>query len=95
MSSRNIRLSALERKKATTIYTTMLNIKQQINFGSLVEIKKNAVNQLTNAGFLVDYVEIANAETLEIVEQWNGSTKLVILIAAFINEVRLIDNLLI
>jgi pantoate--beta-alanine ligase len=93
MSSRNMRLTATDREKATLIYKTFLDIKQQIKPGNLESIKKNAANILTAAGFRVDYVEIANAETLEIIAQWNGKTRLVILIAVFINGIRLIDNL--
>ena len=95
MSSRNVRLGDSDRKKAVLIYKTMLDIKQQIKQGSLKAIKTNAVKDLTTGGFTVDYVEIANAETLEIIEHWNNNTRLVILIAAFINGVRLIDNLVV
>ena len=95
MSSRNVRLGDTDREKAVLIYKTMLDIKQKIKQGSLMAIKTNAVKALTTAGFTVDYVEIANAETLEIVEKWNNNTRLVILIAAFINGVRLIDNLVV
>jgi pantoate--beta-alanine ligase len=95
MSSRNMRLAAADREKAPLIYKTMLEIKQDIKTVSFTAIKKNAVNTLTEAGFIVDYIEIANADTLEIIEHWNGSTKLVILVAAFINEIRLIDNLVV
>jgi len=38
-------------------------------------------------------VEIADAGNLTIIDQWNGTTKLVALVAAFLNEVRLIDNM--
>ena len=95
MSSRNVRLNDKDREKAALIYKTMLDIKQQIKQGSLKAIKTNAVKALTNAGFTVDYVEIANAETLEIIDESNNNTRLVILIAAFINGVRLIDNLVV
>ncbi|MBL7721162.1 MAG: pantoate--beta-alanine ligase, partial [Chitinophagaceae bacterium] len=45
-------------------------------------------------GFRVDYIEIADAKTLKAVNNWDGKKKLVALVAAFLNEVRLIDNLL-
>jgi pantoate--beta-alanine ligase len=95
MSSRNMRLNQTDREKASLIFKTILEIKQHIIPGSLQEIKKNAHNALTEAGFIVDYIEIANAQTLEIINQWNGSTDMVILIAAYIHGIRLIDNLLV
>ena len=53
-----------------------------------------AVNNLINAGFKVDYVEIADAANLEIINQWDGNKKLVAVAAAFLGDVRLIDNML-
>jgi pantoate--beta-alanine ligase len=38
-------------------------------------------------------VTIADAGTLQLKEDWDGKEKVVILIAAFLNEVRLIDNI--
>jgi pantoate--beta-alanine ligase len=49
---------------------------------------------LIQAGFKPDYVEITDADNLAIVNDWDGKQKLVALIAAFLNEVRLIDNML-
>ena len=49
---------------------------------------------LTEKGFKVDYVEIADADTLQIVDHWDGKQKLVALAAAFLNQVRLIDNII-
>ena len=49
---------------------------------------------LAENNFRVDYVTVADAQTLEPVLQWNGLQPIVALIAAFQNEVRLIDNML-
>jgi pantoate--beta-alanine ligase len=93
MSSRNIRLSADEKKQALKIFETLSYLKNNIKPGNLSELKQAAANNLTNAGFKVDYVEIADAGNLEIIEQWNGNRKLVAVVAAFSGEVRLIDNM--
>jgi len=37
---------------------------------------------------------LADADTLELISEWDGKTKLVALIAAFMGKVRLIDNLI-
>ena len=94
MSSRNMRLNEQERKLAVKISETLAFIKKEITKGYLDGIKERAKQYLNAEGFKVDYVEIANAATLEIVENNDGKKQLVALIAAFVGEVRLIDNML-
>ena len=94
MSSRNLRLPDADRKKAPLIYETLQFIQQNIRPGYLNDLKERAANYLTAEGFKVDYIEIADASTLALMETWDGKTPLVALAAAFIGEVRLIDNLL-
>jgi pantoate--beta-alanine ligase len=93
MSSRNLRLSETERKKAATIYETLQMVNNELEPGDLRALKQKAVSKLEQAGFKVDYVEIADANSLEIVDSWDGKEPLVALAAAFIGEVRLIDNI--
>ena len=95
MSSRNMRLNEEERKRAAGIYQVLTSIKDKLQPTSLMPVKDKAVEELAAKGFRVDYVEIADAATLEPVIQWDGRQKLVALVAAFNNEVRLIDNMLI
>lgn len=95
MSSRNMRLSPEDRKKAPAIYRALDYIKKELRAGELTGLKAKAGQQLTEAGFKVDYTEIAHAETLQIMDSWNGKDPLVALVAAFLNEVRLIDNMVI
>lgn len=94
MSSRNMRLNEESRAKAVEIFKTLSHIKAVIKPGDLVALKKDAVKKLNDAGFRTDYVEIADAGTLELKDNWNGKDKLVALCAAFLGEVRLIDNML-
>ena len=94
MSSRNLRLTNADRTSAIKIFETLSFLKNNIKPGDLEKLKNKAITDLTEAGFKVDYAEIANAENLELINQWNGKTKSVALIAAFIGEVRLIDNML-
>jgi pantoate--beta-alanine ligase len=95
MSSRNMRLSKEEREKAVTIYHVLSAIKNDAGKDDLSPLKQKGADQLTAKGFKVDYVEIANAKTLEPVTTRDNTTPLVALIAAFNGEVRLIDNMLI
>ncbi|MEO6549150.1 MAG: pantoate--beta-alanine ligase [Ferruginibacter sp.] len=94
MSSRNARLSEEDRMKAATIYQTLTTIKNHLVAGETSSVKELARQNLVEAGFKVDYVELAKAETLESIDKWDGITRLVALAAVYLNEVRLIDNLL-
>lgn len=94
MSSRNMRLDKEAREKAVEISRTLLHIKSSLKTGDLSELKTAAVEQLNRTGFKTDYVEIADADTLELIGRWDGKQKLVALCAAFLGEVRLIDNML-
>lgn len=94
MSSRNLRLKEDERKIAATIFQCLSMIKDYVKKVDLSELKFNATYLLEEAGFKVDYVEIADAGNLEIVKHWDGNQRIVALTAAFLNDVRLIDNML-
>ncbi len=92
MSSRNTRLSSEERSLAALISTTLRSVAEQIGPGNTEPHRAWAAEQLTRSGFRVDYFEIADAQTLEPVPVWEGTKPLVLLVAAFLGEVRLIDN---
>ncbi|MBO9202314.1 MULTISPECIES: pantoate--beta-alanine ligase [Niastella] len=98
MSSRNMRLTPEDRQKATAIYQCLILIKQQLNQGVFWPvIKEKAEKMLTDAGFRIDYVELADANTLQpatanLATVYQGAR--VALIAAFLHDVRLIDNML-
>jgi pantoate--beta-alanine ligase len=94
MSSRNVRLNEQERKQALNIYAAMNMIKNEMVPGKLQALKEKATRFLTEHGFKVDYVDIANAKNLALLEEWDGRQKVVVLVAAYLQEVRLIDNLL-
>jgi pantoate--beta-alanine ligase len=94
MSSRNMRLNETERRKAVLIFKSLSFIKDNTGTSGFETIKNTAISMLTTEGFRVDYIQIANANTLEPVTSWDGNEKLVALAAAYLNDVRLIDNLL-
>jgi len=94
MSSRNTRLNADERERATAISQALNYIKQKLTPGKLDDIIAAATAMLTSREFKVDYVAIADAQTLELITIWDRRQKIVALIAAFQHEVRLIDNML-
>lgn len=93
MSSRNRRLNESDRIKAASIFRTLSYLKQQLHTGSLDALLQTASDQLEQEGFRTDYLVVADADTLQPVSSWDGSQKLVALVAAFLGGVRLIDNL--
>jgi len=95
MSSRNTRLLPDDRIKAITISKALRYVKENLKAGDTKKIKDEAKKMLLQKGFLIDYVVIANADTLALIENWNGKEKVVALAAAFLNNVRLIDNIVI
>jgi pantoate--beta-alanine ligase len=94
MSSRNMRLTIEDRHTAVAISQTLKQMRMQLRPGSLQKIKEDATAFLTAKGFRVDYTEIVHADTLALLDNWNGKDPAVALIAAYIGEVRLIDNML-
>ena len=95
LSSRNTRLLPDDREKAATISAALRYIKENLKAGDAKKIKDEAKEMLLQKEFRIDYIEIADADTLELVENWNGKQKIVALAAAFLNGVRLIDNMVI
>ncbi len=94
MSSRNLRLNDNESKNATMLNRSLNFIKknwQELPFGDLLN---EAKKMLTDNELRIDYVEIADAETLQLVNEWDRKQKLVAVVAAFAGEVRLIDNMI-
>ena len=93
MSSRNRRLNESDRKKAASIFRTLSYLKQQLHTVSLDALLQTASDQLEQEGFRTDYLVVADAASLQPVSTWDGSQKLVALVATFLGGVRLIDNL--
>lgn len=94
MSSRNMRLKENERKLALAISKALLAIKANYGSAPIDKLEADGIKFLEENGFKVDYVSISDANTLEAITSYNKDQKAVALIAAFINDVRLIDNML-
>jgi len=92
MSSRNKRLSESERQQSLIIYKAMNSIRENLSPNNLAELKATAKHAIAEEGFEIDYIEITD-EALLPIQQWDGKTLLIVLVAASINNIRLIDNL--
>ncbi|OJU81319.1 pantoate--beta-alanine ligase (Pantothenate synthetase) (Pantoate activating enzyme) [Acinetobacter proteolyticus] len=91
LSSRNGYLTEQQRATAPTIYQLLKQAEQQLHEGqALSQVLENISAQLTQAGFVVDYVE-ARQTNLQPIQQFDQN--LVLFIAAKLGSTRLIDNL--
>lgn len=94
LSSRNARLTDAQRSVAGTIYQCLVSIKTKAENGDFSVVQKECEELLVDKGFDPDYIALANADTLELLDDYQSSQKMVALIAAKLGDVRLIDNML-
>jgi len=94
MSSRNSRLTVDQRKGAIIFYESLVLAKRLLSRGSdiksTIEFITKEISQKN--GIRLEYFELADTTNLMPLE--NVSDKAILLIAGFVGEVRLIDNLL-
>ncbi len=95
MSSRNLRLTAQERDHASELHKTLVAIRRQLRSNDFNKLKSGAMDNLKKRGFTVDYLELARAHDLQITSGDEKDKDLVLLIAAYLDNVRLIDNILV
>ena len=93
MSSRNVYLSPAERQVAPAFFKALREAAHRIHLGDSIEITlENARETLSEAGFVLDYLEARQTETLAcVVDRREGPIRL--LAAAQLRATRLIDNI--
>lgn len=93
MSSRNVRLTAEGRRRAPALYAAMLAAARDVRSGVAVEAAMDrAATAVMAEGFeSVEYFELRDAETLGPAEDHDRPLRL--LAAAWLDGVRLIDNI--
>ena len=94
MSSRNAYLTVTEQEEASVIYKALLSAKQRFLEGSqkasyLIQHITDIISE--NSRIIIDYCVIINHQSLE--KQETASKHNRILIAAYLNKTRLIDNI--
>jgi len=92
MSSRNMRLNDTHRQLAVEISKALETVREGYRQRPVAMLEAAAKEHLEQKGFDVDYVEVASAETLLPVTHL--TEKAVVLAAASLGPVRLIDNIL-
>jgi pantoate--beta-alanine ligase len=94
MSSRNAYLSKEEKDTASMLYATLRTIGAALQKDTQVSTTiKNEKQRLAAAGFVLDYLEIKDAQDLS--KSYVEADSAVILVAAKLGKARLIDNLVV
>ena len=96
MSSRNQRLSESSKIKAASIFKFLNEIKDEVkkNPQNLTEILQKKRQKLLENGFeKIDYLEIRQEKNLKLVKNFDEKILSRIFIAAYLQKVRLIDNI--
>lgn len=92
MSSRNGYLNEKEREIAPTLYQIVQTARDKLLIGQkIVDVENASIANLTQAGFIVDYFNIARRVDLK--QATENDHELIILAAAKLGKTRLIDNL--
>lgn len=94
-SSRNLLLSQKAKSDAGIIYSSMLEAKSELEKTEISKLILEAENKLKKiANSKIDYVSIAETSTLQPINKKKKGQKIVMLVAMFVEKVRLIDNLM-
>lgn len=93
MSSRNQLLTPVQRTRSTLLYQCLVSVHTQKGVKPFAQVKKENTQLLKAKGVKVEYLVLADADTLELLPDYDLQRKMIVLIAAYVGPVRLIDNL--
>jgi len=93
MSSRNQRLSPQSREKAALIYKTLKRAVEMSHNQTVQQVKRFVENELKENLIEPEYFEIVDSTTLQPINNWQDTKHPRGCIAAYIDDVRLIDNI--
>jgi pantoate--beta-alanine ligase len=94
MSSRNIHLTADDRRHSLILSKILNRVKDNFDRSKIAEIKAEAEQLISNEpGAELEYLEIVDGDTLHPANQ--NTKKIVVLVAARVGKTRLIDNVII
>ncbi len=93
MSSRNTRLNEQERVIAALVPKIMQQANAIVKTKGIADAKLFVTEITSKISIMkLDYFEVCNADTLQILNETNANEKAVSLIAVFVGNIRLIDN---
>lgn len=94
LSSRNARLSDMERKQSLNISKALFDSVKFAENHTVVETQQMVENAIRNAdGLELEYFEIVDGNTLQKITAWEDTNYAVGCITVFCGDVRLIDNI--
>jgi pantoate--beta-alanine ligase len=95
LSSRNLRLSESQKTEAVRIYDSLNEAKRRLLDGEKVSSVKQVVAEsfAANEDIKLEYFELAASANLNLLDRVDESAKPILCIAAFVGNVRLIDNM--
>lgn len=93
MSSRNRRLLPAQRAVANLLYQCLVSIKTKKGIERFSIVEKECRDILKEKGFTSEYVALADAADLTLLDEYDDNRKMVALIVASIGSIRLIDNM--
>ena len=93
-SSRNVRLSEAAKQKATSIFQQLSGLRAALEKFSPKEVETKFLKALEIAGLEPEYLCIVNGKTLQPVSDFSKESYVVACTAAWIEGVRLIDNMI-
>lgn len=95
MSSRNARLSASGHQQALAIFQTLHKFQDNYLDLGVGEAREQAIETLTESeGLTLEYFEVCELQTLKTVRSAKKGDPLIVLVAAWVDGVRLIDNII-
>lgn len=94
LSSRNVRLSPEGKIRATAIFRALNFIRDRKSEYPPGRLEAMAREQLEQAGLRPEYVKITDPKTLQPLERFDETESAIVCVAAWLEGVRLIDNLL-
>lgn len=94
LSSRNKRLSEEEKQKATAIFRALLRLRKDLDLLPKSVLLTRATEEMESEGLKVEYVEVVDGDSLEIVDEVEmDSGRMYAVVAAWCDQVRLIDSM--
>lgn len=94
MSSRNMRLTIDQRKRAVILFETLNESTDLLRKGNSISQVKDFVKKrlVSSPDIKLEYFEVADSENLKLLNNVEESVSPILCIAAFVGDVRLIDN---
>ncbi len=94
MSSRNRRLTEPQRAIAGIIYQCLVSVQSKQRTAQFSVLQKECTELMQAKGMEPEYIVLADAGDLRLLDDFDHTRPMIVLIAARIGSVRLIDNML-